>query len=70
MPPVFKALASTVAWILFIIGCLGLVVPTVGWAIKGDLLAPPATILVFIWSAGIASFILSVCAMKLRKMLE
>jgi len=70
MPPVFKALASTVAWILFIIGCLGLVVPTVGWAIRGDLLAPPATILVFMWAAGIGSFILSVCAMKLRQMLE
>lgn len=70
MPTIFKALASITVWILFVIGCLGLVVPTVGWAIKGDLLTPPATILVFMWSAGIASFILAVCAMKLRHMLE
>ena len=70
MPPIFKALASTTVWILFIIGCLGLIVPTIGWAIKGDLLAPPATILVFMWAAGIVSFILAVCAMKLRHMLE
>jgi len=70
MPPVFKALASITAWVLFIIGCLGIVVPIVGWAVEGELLKPPANILVFMWSVGIASFILSVCAMKLRKMLE
>ena len=62
MPPVFKRLASVVAWILFVIGCIGVVHFSVTAAMgKQDYSCLALTI---------ASLILSVCAMKLRKMLE
>ncbi len=62
MPRVFKTLASIVAWILFIIGCVGLVHFYVTVAIGEPIIA--------CMGLTIAALILSVCAMKLRQMLE
>ena len=67
MPPIFKALATITAWFLFIWGLIlavfdGLVLPLVGQITMTE--AYLAT------GLGITSLILSVVAMKLRKMLE
>ena len=62
MSPVFKTLASIVVWILFVVGCVGLIhfFVTVG---RGEPIVACEVI-------SVACLILSVCAMKLRQMLE
>jgi len=72
MPPIFKALASITAWVLFIFGWLFLVVGNIGAAIGGSFFgAEPPPIQIYLANgAGAAFFILAVCAMKLRQMLE
>lgn len=65
MPPVFKALASIAVWILFVTGCLGVVMPAVARLVTGEVLGS-----LIAWAIGTAALILSVCAMRLRKMLE
>jgi hypothetical protein len=62
MPRIFKPLASIVAWILFVLGCIGVVHFYVTAAMGEPIYVCMAL--------TIACFILSVCAMKLRKMLE
>ncbi|MBA7558970.1 hypothetical protein ES708_00582 [subsurface metagenome] len=74
MPQSFKALSSTIAWVLFILGwiiVLAVIVDVVG-LITGLLLVPNIDLLtlVAIFGAGIISFILSACAMKLRQTME
>ena len=61
MPPVFKTLASIVVWILFVLGCAGLIhfFVTVG---RGEPIVACEVI-------SVACLFLSVCAMKLRQML-
>lgn len=63
MPPVFKALASITVWILFIVGCLviltALPLPYLDFGGNWQRLA-----------VGIASLVLAVVTMKLRKTLE
>ncbi len=67
MPQIFKALATITAWFLFIWGLIlavfdGFVLPIIGKITMTE--AYLAT------GLGIASLILSVVAMKLRKMLQ
>ena len=74
MPESFKALSSTIAWVLFVLGwiiVLAVIVEVVG-LVTGLLLVPNIDLLtlVAIFGAGIISFILSACAMKLRQTLE
>ncbi len=74
MPPNLKALATITVWVLFIVGWLGVLaaiagvigistrlypVPDVGWATIGG-----------VFGGGVVCFILSVCAIKLRQLLE
>ena len=72
MPPVFKILASVVAWILFVFGCLALLAGfgrILGIMIK--LVTPPSVnLMASYFGIGIVSLILSVVAMKLRQMLD
>jgi hypothetical protein len=65
MPPIFKALVTIAVWILFVNGCLGIVLPGIT-RLTGDtgLGAPIA------WGVGVVSLIASVVAMKLRQTLE
>jgi len=73
MPPIFKALASITVWILFVFGCLLLVMPSLMGTVGGILFRPgvaPPLILYIAFGLGVVSLILSVCAMKLRQMLE
>jgi len=73
MPPIFKALASITAWTLFILGSLTLVIGVIIMpVIEGALFqgtAPPVLFWIALASA-VMTLILSVCAMKLRQMLE
>ena len=73
MPPIFKALASISAWVLFIAGWLMFLVPSVRLGILGGAFFAPAPLplaVLVAYGLGVASFILAVCAMKLRQMLE
>jgi hypothetical protein len=72
MPPVFKALATVVAWILFVFGCLALLA---GFGrilgIMMNLVSVPSVhLMASYFGIGIVSLILSVVAMRLRQMLE
>ena len=65
MPPIFKALASITVWILFINGCLGIVLSGVARLTTGETLGAPIA-----WGVAVVSLIAAVVAMKLRQMLE
>ena len=73
MPPVFKALATITAWVLFILGSLTLVIGVLIMpAIEGVFLRGTAPPVIF-WigfAAAVVTLILSVCAMKLRQKME
>ena len=62
MPPIFKPLASIVVWILFVLGCLGVIHFYVAAAMGKTKFA--------CMGLTIACFILSVCAMRLRQKME
>ena len=74
MPSIFKALATTTVWLLFIVGWLGVLAGVAGTVeiSTGLLLAPHIGLAetVAAFGVGVVCFILSVCAMKLRQMLE
>jgi len=72
MPSIFKALASITVWILFILGCLGLLLGNIGAAMGGAFFGaePPPMEMYVANGLCITSLILAVCAMKLRQMLE
>ena len=65
MPPIFKSLASITASILFVSGCLGIVLTIVARITKGDTLEVP-----IVWGIAVVSLIAAVVAMKLRHMME
>jgi hypothetical protein len=73
MPPIFKTLASITVWVLFLVGwdmLFGAYFRIFGVTSLGPISTsewPSATLC---FTGAIACFILSVCAMKLRKMLE
>ena len=69
MPPIFKALASISVWVLFIVGCVNILTSFIGWATGGFGIANWQSGATFL-AIGIVSIILSVIAMRLRKMLE
>ena len=73
MPSIFKALATITAWTLFILGWVILLVgviimPAIGGAFVPG--TPPPIIFWIALASAVATLILSVCAMKLRHMLE
>ena len=69
MPNIFKALASISVWVLFIAGLGFLVSSFIPWAASGFGTGAWQQQDAFC-GIGTASIILSVVAMKLRKMLE
>jgi len=74
MPQIFKALSSITVWVLFILGWLG-VLATIAYAISIItvlFVIPNVTSLMIggVFVGGVGCFILSVCVMKLRQMLE
>jgi len=69
MPPIFKALASITAWILFILGCISYLTTTINWFVCTGFIGQPDITAFMGWGLSTAQFILAVCAMKLRQML-
>jgi hypothetical protein len=67
MPQIFKALATITAWFLFIWGLILCVIDGFVFPIVGQISMTEASVAT---GLGIASLILSVVAMKLRKMLQ
>ena len=73
MPPIFKALTTITAWVLFVLGWIVLLVgviimPAIGGAFVPGI--PPPVIFWIALASAVATLILAVCAMKLRQMLE
>ncbi len=69
MPPIFRALATITAWILFIGGCFSFVIATITWATKTDLLEADTAItinflVIVVW------FVAGVVVMRLRQKME
>ena len=65
MPKIFKALASIAAWILFIVGCLGILLPLFPRIITGDLFSSITAL-----NTGVYALLFSVVCMKLRHWME
>ncbi len=65
MPPVFKVLSTITAWILFVNGCLGIVISGVVRIMTGETVGAPIA-----WGVAIVSLIGAVVAMKLRQTME
>jgi len=73
MPDIFKALATIMVWVMFV-GSLFITATSLLFGIlEGELFRVGVTPSIFypiMWALAVAMGILSVCAMKLRKMLE
>lgn len=69
MPSIFKALASIVAWVLFVFGLLSLLIGFVRvfGAIPKTATAPSLPLITAYFGFGIISLTLSVVVMKLRQ---
>jgi hypothetical protein len=65
MARIFKVLASIVAWILFILGCFGIVGALTAHFAAGEPWEPLGA-----WAMTLAYLVSSVVVMKLWKMLE
>jgi Co/Zn/Cd efflux system component len=65
MPRIFKSLATIAAWILFVVGCLGILIPAVTRIVTGEVIGS-----LIAWGIGIVALTLSVVVMKLRQTLE
>jgi len=72
MPPIFKALASISAWVLFIGGWLMLLGTTIGMGVRGDLFSTDPLRLADAIAFALAAVCvtLSVVVMILRKKME
>jgi uncharacterized membrane protein YoaK (UPF0700 family) len=72
MPDIFKALASITAWVLFIVGLLGLVTGSIGSALGGQFFGaePPAIQVYLGLGLSVVTLVLSVCTMRLRQKME
>ena len=66
MPPIFRALATITVWILFVLGCIGVLFVCGGIAHS----VGGTPLIIGAWVASILSLIFAVVAMKLRKTLE
>ena len=69
MPPIFKALASITAWILFVWGCVTILSATVGYYVGVGLHSPTPAVLAS-WGVGTAELVLAVVVMRLRQKME
>jgi len=74
MPQSLKALSSITAWVLFILGWVG-VLATIIYAVSlitGLFIVPNVTSLMIggVFAGGVVCFILSVCTVRLRQTLE
>jgi hypothetical protein len=65
MPPIFKALATSIVWILFINGCISFVASGIARILGDDPWASLAA-----WSVSIVSFVLAAVAIRARHAIQ
>jgi hypothetical protein len=70
MPPYFKALTTIIVWILLVWGCIILLGATIDYYVRIGIWNEPTFAHMASWAVSVGALILSVCAMKLRQMLE
>ena len=70
MPPELKALASITVWILFICGCITLVITTLNWLVLTGFIGIPSRAAFAGWGLATIQLLSSVVAAKLRQMME
>ncbi len=71
MPPIFKALATITAWILFVGACIMMLTSLIVGTVGGVLWQPDIPLLYpIIWAIAGAYLVLGVCAMILRQKME
>jgi len=70
MPPIFKALASIIVWILFVWGVITMLSATIGYFTTVGINQSPGLSIQISWAVGTAELVLAVVCMKLRQMLE
>ncbi len=68
--PIFKALASITAWILFVSGCIALISRAIVWFADIGFAGTGTSQLAIDFFVIIALFVASVVVMRLRKGLE
>jgi len=73
MPPIFKALASIMAWVLFVSSLFLVATSLLFGTLGGDLFVvgrTPPIFYVLTWALATGMGILSVCVMRLRQKME
>jgi len=70
MPPIFKALATITAWILFISACITMFMTTLNWAVLVGFIGRPGPDGWAGWGLAAATFVLAVVVMRLRQKME
>jgi hypothetical protein len=65
MPQIFKALTTSIVWILFINGCISFIASGVARLLGDDPWASLAA-----WTVSIVSFILAAVAIKVRHLVQ
>ncbi len=70
MPNIFKALASIAAWILFIGGCLGMLLTSISASINVGIGSPADMAHIVGWGSSGVQITLAVVIMILRKKME
>ncbi len=68
--PIFKALASIAAWILFIGGCISILLTTITVTITMGLIGEPSITAYIGWGLGAADLTLATVIMRLRQKME
>jgi len=70
MPDIFKALTTVAAWILFVGGCISILVTTINWIVIVGFIGTPPIVAFLGWGLGAAELTLSAVVMILRKKME
>ena len=71
MPPIFKALITIAVWILFVKGCLAILLSTVLVAMARPMVTGESPLVdVAMGGVGVAALILACVGAKLRQMVE
>ncbi|MFC1936947.1 hypothetical protein ACFLWY_00135 [Chloroflexota bacterium] len=70
MPDIFKALATVAAWILFVCGCICILVTTINWLVIVGFIGEPGIDAFMGWGLAAVELTLSAVVMILRKKME